>query len=69
MAAGTFSDITPALNDGRYGGFSGVSVDAQNPDTVVVSTVGFWSDKGDNIYRTTDGGATWSAFFDTIKIM
>lgn len=67
MAAGTFSDITPALNDGRYGGFSGVSVDAQNPDTVVVSTVGFWSDKGDNIYRTTDGGATWSAFFDTNK--
>lgn len=67
IAAGTFSDITPALNDGRYGGFSGVSVDAQNPDTIVISTVGFWSNYGDNIYRTTDGGSTWSAFFDTNK--
>ena len=64
LAAGTFTDITPALDDSRYGGFSGVSVDAQNPDTVVISTVGFWSNYGDNIYRTTDGGATWTPFFD-----
>ncbi|MGN0621901.1 MAG: WD40/YVTN/BNR-like repeat-containing protein [Porcipelethomonas sp.] len=67
MAAGSFTDITPQVGDGRYGGFSGVSVDAQNPDTVVVSTVGFWSEYGDNIYRTTDGGATWSAFYDKNK--
>lgn len=67
MAAETFTDITPAVGDGRYGGFGGVSVDAQNPDTVVVSSLGFWNEKGDNVYRTTDGGATWSAFYDTNK--
>lgn len=58
-----FTDITPDVNDGRYGGFGGISVDAQNPDTVVVTSLGFWHDNGDNIYRTTDGGETWNALY------
>ncbi|MDE5564996.1 MAG: cellulose-binding protein [Oscillospiraceae bacterium] len=60
-----FTDITPALDDGRYGGFSGVSVDANDPNTVVVSTLYYWSDNGDNLYRTTDGGETWTGLFNT----
>lgn len=60
-----FTDITPALDDGRYGGFSGVSADANDPDTVVVSTLYYWSDPGDNLYRTTDGGKTWTGLFNT----
>ena len=60
----TFTDITPQNDDGRYGGFSGVSVDAKDPDTVVVSTMFYWSDPGDNLYRTTDGGETWTGLFD-----
>ena len=62
---GTFTDITPALDDGRYGAFSGVSADAKDPGTVVVSTLYYWSDPGDNLYRTTDGGETWTGLFDT----
>lgn len=62
--ADAFNDITPDLNDGRQGGFGGISVDAQNPDTVVVSTLGWWSDNGDNLYYTTDGGESWSGLFD-----
>lgn len=60
-----FTDITPDLDDGRYGGFSGVSADANDPETVVVSTLYYWSDPGDNLYRTTDGGETWTGLFNT----
>ncbi len=63
-ATGTFTDITPDLDDGRQGGFGGICVDAQNPDTVVVSTLGWWSDNGDNLYYTTDGGASWNSLFN-----
>ncbi len=59
-----FTDITPNLNDGRYGGFGAVSTDRQNPDTLVVCTLGYWSDHGDNIYRSTDGGQTWQGLFN-----
>ncbi len=62
-----FQEITPNLDDGRYGGFGAVSVDRQNPETLVVCTLGYWSDNGDNIYRSTDGGATWQGLFDTKK--
>lgn len=64
--AGTFTDITPDLGDGRQGGFGGISVDAQNPDAVVVSTLGWWSDNGDNLYYTTDGGKRWSGLFNDV---
>ena len=66
-AADSFVDITPDLGDGRQGGFGGISVDAQNPDTVVVSTLGWWADEGDNLYYTTDGGATWSGLFNAVS--
>lgn len=58
-----FTDITPDVGDGRYGGFGGISVDPQNQDTIVVTSIGFWSDNGDNIYRSTDGGKSWSSLF------
>lgn len=64
LASGTFTDITPNLNDGRYGGFGGVSVDAQNPDTLVVSSLGWWTDEGDNLYYSEDGGTTWTGLFN-----
>ena len=60
---GTFTDITPDCGDGRYGGFSGITVDANNPDVIVCGTLGFWSDRGDNIYRSADGGSTWTPLF------
>ena len=63
-ATSQFTNITPNLNDGRVGGFGGISVDPQNPDAVVVSTLGWWSDNGDNLYYSTDGGSTWSGLFN-----
>lgn len=63
LADGIFEDITPQCGDGRYGGFSGVSVDGSDPDTVVCGTLGFWGTNGENIYRSTDGGDTWVPLF------
>ena len=60
-----FEDITPACNDNRYGGFSGISVDGSDPNVIVCGTLGFWDSKGENLYRSTDGGATWTPFFTT----
>jgi hypothetical protein len=40
------------------GGFGGISVDAVHPSTLVVTTIDRWPDE---IYRTTNGGASWSA--------
>lgn len=38
-------------------------MDAQNPDTIVVSTLeSWWPD--DNIYRSTDGGETWDSIWE-----
>ena len=67
LKTGKFEDITPQCGDGRYGGFSGVSVDGSDPDTVVCGTLGFWSEKGENIYRSTDGGDTWTPLFSNTE--
>ncbi|OQP52508.1 WD40/YVTN/BNR-like repeat-containing protein [Niastella populi] len=46
------------------GGFSGVSVDASNANTILVSTLDRWWPR-DEIYRSTDGGNTWTALLTT----
>ena len=46
------------------GGFAGLSLDAQNPGTILVSTIDRWW-PGDEIYRSTNGGATWKALLAT----
>ncbi|GHE39818.1 RICIN domain-containing protein [Streptomyces capitiformicae] len=56
-AGGTWKNISPSQGD--YG-FSGLAVDPQKPSTVMVTTLGRWWPE-DEIYRTTDGGATWKA--------
>ena len=59
------TDVTPSKPAGAQGGYAGVSVDRQNPNTVVVSTMDRWWAPSplpawDTIYRSTDGGATWT---------
>jgi hypothetical protein len=59
-----FSDVTPPKNPSAQGGFAGVSVDRQNPNTVVVSTMDRWWAPSplpawDTIYRSTNGGTSW----------
>jgi hypothetical protein len=65
-----WTNITPEKPDtGIYQkfGYAGVSVDARHPQTLIVSTFNR-IDKGkkasaDDIYRSTDGGKTWTAIF------
>ena len=60
-----WTDITPDRPDpevNRAFGYAAVSVDAADPHTLIVST--FRRPRGDEIFRSTDGGATWKAVFD-----
>jgi len=54
--AGKWTDITPT-NPGN-GGYGGLALDRQHPATLMVSTIDHWG-PADEIFRTTDGGATW----------
>lgn len=55
------SNVTPPTGQG---GFSGVTVDRQKPNTIMVSTMDrWWPD--DEIYRSVNGGATWTAVLTT----
>jgi photosystem II stability/assembly factor-like uncharacterized protein len=68
MDTGVWTDITPDRpNAGnRAFGYVAVSVDAQHPRTLIVSTFGRpVSVGGEDIFRSTDGGATWKPIFDS----
>ncbi|WP_373560411.1 RICIN domain-containing protein [Streptomyces sp. Ag109_G2-15] len=56
-ATGAWKNISPA--SGNYG-FAGLAVDARHPDTVMVTTLNHWW-PSEELYRSTDGGATWKA--------
>lgn len=61
IADNTWTDISPKLNYSY--GLSGLSIDASDPKTVVVSTLCLWA-KVDNILVTKDGGETWDGLWD-----
>ncbi|MEU1479287.1 1,4-beta-glucanase [Streptomyces sp. NPDC005760] len=70
-ASGKWTDVTPVKPGGTTSdgsadtfGYGGVSVDARRPGTVVVSTNNRWADV-DTLYRTTDGGRTWTSLKDS----
>lgn len=65
VASGKWTDVTPAKPGGSDTfGYGGVSVDARRPGTVVVSTNNRWS-AVDTLYRTTNGGRTWTSLKDS----
>lgn len=53
----TWTSILPPTGQGFFGG---ISADPRNAGHVVVSTLLRWW-PGDEIYRSTDGGSTWTA--------
>ncbi|MFD5448519.1 cellulose binding domain-containing protein [Streptomyces sp. NPDC127100] len=58
-ATGTWTDISPVAEADTYYGFSGLTVDRQNPGTVMATAYSsWWPDT--QIFRSTDGGATWT---------
>ncbi|TDQ50773.1 cellulose binding domain-containing protein [Actinorugispora endophytica] len=63
VAGGSWTEITPPENDGFEYGFSGLAVDRQDPDTImVVSQLLWWPDI--RVFRSTDRGATWSQLWE-----
>ena len=59
---GAWTDITPdrPVAGSKEFGYAGVSVDAQHPQTVIASSFGRpKSAGGEDMFRSTDGGATW----------
>jgi len=70
LTSKTWTNITPSATN-AYGE---VSVDPTNPNNLVVTTLGMWGWKqswisgqpatwGDNIYTSTNDGASWKSFF------
>ncbi|MGW0579801.1 WD40/YVTN/BNR-like repeat-containing protein, partial [Streptomyces sp. NPDC002920] len=63
--SGKWTDVTPVKPAGSDTfGYGGAAVDARRPGTVVVSTNNRWS-AVDTLYRTTNGGRTWTSLKDS----
>jgi photosystem II stability/assembly factor-like uncharacterized protein len=65
MQTGAWKDITPdkPVKESREFGYAAVSVDAKHPQTLIVSTYNRYKAGGEDIFRSTDGGATWKPIF------
>jgi len=60
-ADGTWTDISPVRPGGEDKfGYAGLSLDAQHPGTLLVTTLDRWA-RGDEIFRSINGGASWTA--------
>lgn len=75
ISTGTWTDITP--NKSSAPAMSGISFSYTNPEILIASTTNTWWGQnwstsgtvyGDEIYKSTNGGATWTALFSSRKI-
>jgi photosystem II stability/assembly factor-like uncharacterized protein len=66
---GAWTDITPdkpspnAKENARRFGYGAVAVDAHDPKVLIASS--FYRPKGEEIFRSTDAGATWKRAFES----
>lgn len=60
-ATGAWANITPVKpsTSGQPFGYGAVAVDARHPSTIVATTFCHWQ-PNDQIYRSTNGGTTWT---------
>ncbi len=65
LQTGAWTDITPdrPVAGSREFGYAAVSVDAQHPRTLIASTYNRYLAGGEDIFRSTDSGATWKPIF------
>ena len=62
--SGAWTDITPDKPDkDRKFGYAAVSVDASNPKVLIATS--FYRPKGEEVFRSIDGGATWKRAFES----
>ncbi|MEU7572833.1 cellulose binding domain-containing protein [Micromonospora sp. NPDC049240] len=64
-ATGAWTQISPVPSSSgdAYFGYSGLTIDRQHPNTLMVATqVSWWPDA--IFWRSTDGGATWTRIWD-----
>ncbi|PRX96094.1 cellulose binding domain-containing protein [Allonocardiopsis opalescens] len=64
-ASGEWTRISPVPSDSpdNHFGYSGLTIDRQDPDTLMVATqISWWPDI--IIFRSTDAGATWTRAWD-----
>ncbi|MFD1147781.1 cellulose binding domain-containing protein [Saccharothrix hoggarensis] len=64
-ATGAWTQISPVPSSSADNlfGYSGLTVDRQNPGTIMVATqIAWWPDV--TFFRSTDGGATWTRIWD-----
>jgi xyloglucan-specific exo-beta-1,4-glucanase len=65
-ATGVWTMISPVPSTDTsncYYGYGGLAVDAQHPDTIMVATLNSWWPDA-IIFRSTDGGTTWTRIWD-----
>ncbi|MGW1672006.1 cellulose binding domain-containing protein [Streptomyces sp. NPDC002324] len=62
-ATGAWTNISPVAEADTHYGFSGLTVDRQDPGTVMATAYSsWWPDT--QIFRSTDSGATWTKAWD-----
>jgi len=65
---GAWTDITPVKSPdgGQPFGYGAVTVDTQNPQVILATTFCHWKPH-DEIFRSTNGGASWVPLLDTAR--
>ena len=61
----TWTNISPAgTNQAGQGGYAGIAIDPTNANTFVITTLDRWY-PNDEVFRTTNGGTSWTALLGT----